>query len=293
MPMKQMDIDFDKPTTVIVTVPDADPNSVGAFVWWALSGPLSLEKLKEAWSPELQDIALPEPPGSSTALRRAVLEQQSKRRLARPLADDRTGYALVDETNDAEKALAYSVEVQVWLEDGKLLVKPETHALADPLRVAYERHLYTIGADDTRHWLSSVVLPRVLHLRLREGGGVYFVPNTYIRIFRLVVGAIKHASAHRIFAVPAQKSEDAVEGILESIQSETAQEVERMKKELQDGDLGVRAITSRLAKIEEQIRKTGKYEELLGRKQPNIQKALEEMKAHLVEAQIRAEAEAA
>jgi len=93
--------------------------------------------------------------------------------------------------------------------------------------------------------------------------------------------------------VPAQKSEDAVEGILESIQSETAQEVERMKKELQDGDLGVRAITSRLVKIEEQIRKTGKYEELLGRKQPNIQKVLEEMKAHLVEAQIRAEAEAA
>lgn len=291
--MQQTALDFDKPTTTIVTVPDADPNSVGAFVWWALSGPLSLEKLKEAWSDELKDMPLPEPPGSSTALRRAVLEQQSKRRLARPLADDRTGYALVDETNDPEKALSYSVEVQAWLEDGKLLLKPEGHALTDPLKSSYEKHLWTIGADDTRHWLSSVVLPRVLHLRLREGGGVYFVPNTYIRIFRLVVGAIKHASAHRIFAVPAQKSEDAVEGILESIQNETAYEVERMKKELQEGDLGIRAITSRLAKIEEQIRKTGKYEELLGKKQPDIQKVLEEMKAHLVEAQIRAETEKA
>lgn len=289
--MKQLTIDFNKPGRTIIHIPDADPNSVGAFVWWALNGPLDLNKLADSWSPEIADYPLPTLPSEATALRRAVHEQQNRRRLARPLAGDRAGYALVTETKseDISKGLEYTTNIQVWLDNDKIKFSPENHDLHDVIKAAYEKHLMTVSADDVRHWLSQTVLPKVLSVKLRSSGGVYFIPQTLIRQFRLLVGSVRHSSAHQIFAVAAQHSEDAVEGILESIRAETAAEVELMNEDLKKGDLGVRAIKSRIEKLEEQVKKVARYEDLLNKKQPALHVSLSDLKAHLCEAQMKAE----
>jgi hypothetical protein len=280
-------MDFDTVHKNIVIIPDADPNTVGAFVWWTLNGELNLSNLEANWHQELSKYPLPAPPSEATALRRAVMELQKQRRLARSLPDDRSGYAIVDESPDPVTTLSYNVALQVWNEKGTLYFNPLDHPLRNTITTAYDRHLVTIGSDDVRHWLTHKVLPLALAVTLRQGGGVYFIPDRCIRDFRLILHGIKSASAHRIFAVPAQRSEDAVAGVLDAICTETEDEIEQMNKKLNEEGLGKRALNTQLGHCNQQIEKLKRYEELLGTKQNVITDRLMLLRAQFTEAMLR------
>lgn len=217
------------------------------------------------------------------------MELQKQRRLARSLPDDRSGYAIVDESPDPVTTLAYNITLQVWNEKGTLHFNPLGHHLQNTITTAYDRHLVTIGSDDVRHWLTHKVLPLALAVTLRQGGGVYFIPDRCIRDFRLILQAIKASSAHRIFAVPAQRSEDAVAGVLDAICNETEEEITQMNKKLTEGDLGKRALNTQLGQCDQQIEKLRRYEELLGIKQDVIKDRLMVLRAQFTEAMLREE----
>jgi hypothetical protein len=219
------------------------------------------------------------------ALRRAVLEQATRRRLVRPLPKDRSGYAIVDEQPDTQKTLDYKVHCTVFLdEQGQVQIEPLDSPLRAEILPAYARHLSSVSASDVREWLTGVVIPSVLALKLRDGGGVYFIPPSMLEYFRSIVRCIKWSSDHAIFAVPAMKTDDAVAGILDALRHESETNITKLQEEIQKGDLGVRALKSRIDQCTEQEKKLTKYEEMLGQRQDGIRNDLGKMRANLMEA---------
>lgn len=269
-------------TNIIVT--DTDPSIAGAFVWWRLSGDMNIEKLEEVWAEKGLTEPRPAKPSTQVALRRAVNEQANRRRLVRPLQKE-SGYAIVDEHPDSEKTLDYKVLCKITFNKlGEVTITDGPETMHTEILAAYKRHLASVSASDVREWLTGTIIPSVLALKLRDGGGVYFIPQGTLSRFRDIVKCVKWSSDHAIFAVPAMKTVDAVEGIIDALQHEARAELEQLQEELAKGDLGVRALKSRMDRCAQQEKKLSKYEEMLGKKQETIREGIMNMRASLVEA---------
>lgn len=296
LPLKRSPVNtqgFDRTNGDIVAMPDIDPNQVGAFVWWHLHGNLNVVKLEQYFKDAGINLPLPKAPSAAAALRRACNDQKNKRRMARTLADDRTGYAIVDEdavkVSTSRSRLTYEPTLEVWLDkDGHLAFDPMFHSLNGTISDAYRRHLESVEADDTRTWLKGKLLSTTLGVALRDGGGVYFVPQQEIKLLRSVVIGIKHCSAHKIFAVPAARGEDAVEGILDAIRAESDKKIEELREALLDPKLGHRALQTKADEAKAAQVKLSRYENLLGVRHSDLGTTLSSLQAHLMEAVFRA-----
>jgi len=273
--------------TRVVITNDIDPNLAGAFVWWRLSGDMNIMSLEATWAENHLKEPMPSKPSFQVALRRAVNEQANRRRLIRPLPKDQSGYAIVDESPDHEKTLNYDIACKVYFErSGKVAISGGSDVMRSEILAAYERHLSTVSASDVREWLTGVIIPTVLALKLRDGGGVYFIPQPTLAKFRAIVRCVKWSSDHAIFAVPAMKTEDAVEGIIDALRHESETTLQKLKEDLDKGELGVRALKSRLDACAQQEKKLTQYELMLGRKQMGISNDLHMMRSSLMEAML-------
>lgn len=218
------------------------------------------------------------------------MDMSERRRLSRPLPDDRVGYALVEEEADSQVTLRHHVELEAWLEEGALHFKPDVHALRSEMETAYANYLVSITADDAREWLTGKILPRFSAVKLRNAGAVYFIPPTNIEVFRKIVDSVKKASDYQIFAAPAMRSDDVVSGVLDGIREEAEKHLAYMKKILESG-VGPRAIQTQVSKCAEITMKLERYEQLLDSRRPTIHEELAKQKAYLTEALIRMETE--
>ena len=111
-----------------------DVSTAGGIIWWRLSGDTDLAALKESWlAAGLDEGLLPEAPTPTSAMARAVGELGTKRRLIRSLGVGQ-GWAVVDETPNADATLSYETAATVTLKDGQLeeLVASTTSRASTP-----------------------------------------------------------------------------------------------------------------------------------------------------------------
>lgn len=260
--------------------------SAGRIIWWRLSGACDYDKLEAAWRDAgLDEELLPLMPAPSTALLRAVGEQRDARRLVRPLPK-KDGWALVDEHTEGDE-LTWNEECRVRLDAvGRIVVEPATHPLRTELRAAYNKHLTQLANGDVGPWLTKLVT-RVDGVPLRDTGGVYFIPATRVEEWSKMVGAIAAASGHAILGVPALKGDDAVRAILDAVSTEASEAAREMEQELLGGQLGERALETRVQRAEALDAKVGRYEELLGAKLESLRARLVELRSNLAVAALQ------
>lgn len=261
----------------------------GMIVWWRLSGDCYDEELRAEWDARgLSEKLLPSPPGKSTALSRAMIDQATARGadrvLARPMAD-RGSKALVIEhagamTPGGRDDLTYRVALRASVNGSDPVFDPADHEAIPEILRCYARHLAALTADDVGGWLVKLVA-YCDGVRLRDTGGVYFVPESRREEWRSMVTAIHAASGHRINGIPALRAEDAVASILDAISEEAKKIAEDMAAELSEGSVTKRKAHKRIERWEEAEAKITRYEELLGVKAEGLREKLEGVRAGL------------
>lgn len=266
-----------------------DMKTAGAIIWWRLTGDTNAEALREAWEKAgLDKKLLPDNPSPTLAMGRACDKQASKRRLIRPLPGGK-GWAIVDEAADNTTGeLTYETKAAVKLSGGQLVIDAtglETTAV-NQLRKDYESLQTYLTVNDVSTWLSKLMKPELKAVTLRDTGGVYFIPRDYVDTYRQMVSAIGEASEHQLFEVPALKTDEAVEAILDAVLREADQECTAMETELDTGDLKKRALKARAGKCDDLRVKVEAYEKLLGKSLPKVQQRIEDLKASVVAAEL-------
>ena len=285
------------PQQQILAVPDAE--QAGAIVYWRLSGIVNADRLTECWlEAGLPESMLPETPTPDAALRRAVYEQKARRRLVRKLPTGK-GWAIVNESVENDK-LKYTVDIRVYLNkigrvqfeipnEEKLAAEKITgtasaldrhRAICQQVEGAYYEHLDEFTASDISAWLVRLA-DKYSAVSLRERGGIYFVPRTTIDSWRRVVSAIRQASAHHCYEIPALKSSDAVDAILDAVVREAQSETDAMQEEMSKGDLQSRALINRSERCDSMLAKLKEYETLLGANLGEIAKRVDDLKADI------------
>jgi hypothetical protein len=274
----------------IVAVPNyQDDTLTGAIFWWHLEGEINAEAFKAAWEAAGFDEAmLPTSTSPAQALQCTAKEFCEKRRLARPLAGH-AGWALVSEDatgNDLDYGLTCRMSLDL---NDQVEVKPASHPLAEKIEANF-KHLQKVYM----HWAVSIWLTktaeRCLAVRLRETGGIFFVPKTMVEQFKKYVEVLQEVSACQVYEVPAMRSDEAVEAVLAAVTREAEAEVEKMDAALA-GDMGARALDNRATRCQEMLTYVESYEQLLGQGLDELKKRIEGLKANLVAAALAAGAE--
>ena len=256
----------------------------GAIVWWRLGGQLSLDKLEQAWDEAGQDCELlPNGPSTVKRMTRAVRALRSRRRLARPLGGCK-GWALVAESPTQTGDLEYETLAKVHLDDNKCVQIQADPELTRKVEDSFNYYRDILIAKDISRWLSTRLVDHVKAIKLRDTGGIYFIPRQYMAIFRKWVGILRDVSDHVIYEVPALQSDEAVEAIMAALMAEADGEITAMESELDTEDLGNRAIKTRETKCETLRAKLETYAELLGVSMEATNDRLEAVQATLVEA---------
>jgi hypothetical protein len=268
-----------------------DQQATGAIVWWRLTGDVDVDVFQKAWlDAGLMKELLPEPPTPNTALGRAMREMSERRRLVRSLKGNK-GWGVVNETA-TDTTLDYQMQIKASIEDGKLKVEPAGHNLSDEVKLKYATYCNSYTITDTSALLCSTV-KALKAVPLRDTGGVYFVPRDQIPELRKVVTAIKSVSDHRVFEVPALRSDEAIEAILSALIAEADSETSAMETEFDTTELGGRALRTRAGKAEALLAKVKEYETLLGKNLSAVTERVVGLKDALVTAALAAEQEAA
>jgi hypothetical protein len=254
---------------------------------------------------------LPDLPSAEVALHRAVDEQRAKRRLVRPVEGG--GWAIVDEhLDDSGKPASYALQIVVRRDaDNRLMFEPAEHPLEAEIGAAYTRHKASYAATDISAWLVRLAEQHDA-VSPRDRGGFYFVPRQTLESFRKWSRAVHAASGSRVFFIPAMKSDEAIEAILDAITREAESAAEGMEEALNDHAdalaqqaaieegtatatsplppaMGKRAIGSKLRSLTKLGGKLSTYEELLDCRLDTIRERLERVRAGLTVASLAVE----
>jgi hypothetical protein len=276
---------------IAVHLPDQAEGACGAVTWWALAGTMDGERLSATWKAAgLDEKLLPPLPSPGTAIRRALGEQRSARRLVRPL-EGTHGLALVNEQATGEELL-HAIELRATVDKvGNVRVTPADHVLAAELKAAYEKHLGELSHEDISSWLCDLIHV-VRATSLRESGGFYFVPpGESLAVWRKMVAVLTACSGHQVFEMPAMRSDQAVAAVLAAVSREASAEAHAMEAELSSEELGRRALQTRERRCQTAMQKLAAYEGLLGSALDELKDRFEDLQQQIAAAALAADDE--
>lgn len=272
----------------LVAVAEAG-ESTGAVVYWTLSGDLKLDNARVFWAEQgLPEDWLVGAPSHQVAFTRAVKAYQTRYRMARRHPDG--GYQFTFEVaGKKDEPLRYEtgprlilkqtkgplgqVSAEVVIHDSEGKDHAQAADLLSGVAAAYEENLRTVDADDAGAWLVWLCR-RLGAVSLRQTGGIYFVPRDSVERFHKAKAVVTSCSAHRIFEIPAMKSEDAVLAILDAVGSEVDALVEDVNGRIEVGEMGSRAAKSRRDDVAAILEKIGRYKKLLNKPMPGARERL-------------------
>lgn len=288
-------------TAKVIAVPGMTADTVGAVVFWRLSGDVRRSELELLWLAEgLDPQDLPVPTSPASALARAVREQASRSLFPRPIGRG-DGWALVQE-RPGEEVPDYTVKLRVVLTDtgpqvqaqsmtGGWLPVDEDDSLAQEVTRSYNDHLTTLSGSDFSSWLVKRA-EALKAVRLRDTGGIYFVPRDSVPQWQKTVSVVRHCTEHVVSEIPALRSDEAVGAVMEAIIREAGEVMTQIEADLRNSELGSRALDARVETVCRTMTKVEGYGDLLGRSMADVTSRLDDLRAQAVEASMVAQAKA-
>lgn len=269
-------------TSQLVVTPDSEV--CGTIVWWRLSGRVQFTSFQEAWvaaglSPEL----LPSMASNRVCLRRLA------NRLARPGEDVRSldgGWAICTAaTAEGEESTAEHVRARVRsavkLHEGELFIRGETDP--DTALALFREEQSSLASEDVSSWLTDW-MTHLDAVRLRDTGGIYFVPRTRRSELEAGLGVFRATTSHVVSAVPAMSTAEAAAAFLDAMHLEAenaAKELADRLAQLDTNPAGPRHLTTRLRQLDATLLKLSRYEKLLGGQLDAARDTVVEAKARL------------
>lgn len=275
------------------------PEVTGFHAGWSTEGTTFRDELAKAWTDAGldEDLLPPRTTSPAAALTKTAegLRSRKLRRFPRPLPEGK-GYVLVDEEtqgDDLDWNEMLRVELMAGIEPPVAIVTPHDHELALGIRTLFRKHLETLTSADMTVWLGKLV-ERLDGTHMIRRGSWYFMPHASEEIWMKAVAVIKKVtSVSFTFSRAYSADPEGIDCILEAIVSEADGMIAGTKSELYPEDeekaLGTRALKTRTKKCKEMVDKVKKYEQLLGRRLPEVQDRLGELEADLVEVALSVE----
>ncbi|GAF81743.1 unnamed protein product, partial [marine sediment metagenome] len=236
-------------------------------------------------------------PFATVALGRACWSMNSRSTFTRQLAG-RSGYAIVKELCDDDGEMHYEVLIEAMLDESKqhlVLRQPNGQVNIDSmlstLRLAFDKAQCTLTNNDISAWLTKLTV-QAHAVSLRDTGGIYFLTRDEMADFRVWTTTLSGCTAHRVFEVPALNSEEAIEAVLDAITRESETLLDSLTTELDNGDLGKRALRTREGRCSAMSSKLEAYAGLLGPRLDAINARLEDTRAEVVACVLAVEEEA-
>src|SRR5262249_39008919 len=131
---------------------------------------------------------------------------------------------------------------------------------------SFNRHLGLLRAAQV-----SASLVRILDslgaTRLRPSGAVYWLPEYHLDRWQRVAEVVEKAGLSKpnsVYVIRHQMDADAMRAVRDAIVAEVGTEAARIKREVQSGELGERALEHRQQHAAELQQKIAMYEDLLG-----------------------------
>lgn len=262
----------------------------GAISYWRLSGTLQYDDLLQTWTHAgLAPEDLPEPPSEQAALRRALAQYEGPHTEVVTLPRGQ-GFAIVDRTfadsdaDDHRPEPVHTTRFKVWLDDSRgLQVSTRDVELRRTLIRAHQAAQLELTGSDIGSWLVTRI-HALGAIRLRDTGGVYFVPQTHRAVWTQIGEVLAQVSSSRIYEIPALQSDQAVDAILTALREQAIAELTRIEGLLEKGELGARALNTLAAETDARLALLTQYEQLLQVSQNELRASIEEVRARVVEA---------
>lgn len=273
----------------LIAIPDLNSQAAGAVCYWRLSGPLSREKLAEAWDARnLHPDELPRPVSVPVAIRRAAMSMKQPGRLVISLKGDK-GYTIAVDGHSDGTTLQHRIECRVTGESW-IRVEPSDHPWRREIEAEFEKQLRELQAMDISMWLVTQA-ERHDAVSLRDTGGFYFIPPHRLPAWRTLCEAVGAASSHQLYEIPAMASEKAMLAVVDALSEEARAFAAKMEEELREGEIGQRAMESRQDRCHEMVDKIGRYEGLLGQSLDTLRARIGAIQAELTAGILSAMAE--
>jgi hypothetical protein len=235
----------------------------GAIVWWALSGTCTVQGLSEALATAGSLAIPPERPSQKVVMHRACVAVARTADL--DVAIVKGGYALTRRPVEEDDGLVHELRSTIVATAKTGSGYDGIPDVCDALRAAAATEKETLSASDVSAWLCSR-LENLGAVALRERGGVYFIPEDATRRFEKVCKALAAATSHRVYTVPALRTESAVEAILAALEQDTQKSVDAIAAAVASGEIGSKGLATKEKELATLVGRLSRYEELLGRK---------------------------
>lgn len=208
----------------------------GAVTYWTLAEFSDSDKL----SAGLEAIGLgpyaPVPPTPLVAVKRALVETFTKRKhLVRPLAGDK--YAVVREEKRGSNDLDYEIVFRVHADrtDNLSFDKPD-HPAVPAFEAAYHQQRKQVPSGAVGSALASIA-HALGGVRLRESGGVFWMPADSLDKWNAVAGVVTVAADEGravVYRLRTAIDDSAVEAVSDAITRDVEDSIADIRRKLKD-----------------------------------------------------------
>lgn len=259
-------------------VTDGAVHGAGVMCWWEIHGSVDHEGVNAALEKAGLDPPRfgPKAPSLEQCLTTAVRQHCGERRATGVLALRRAGaWYLIEASVAAETAdLDIAAFARLRLaQDGagqwvlaRRMMRPGREAFVAQVSATFRAGMEAAMVHETSSWLSRVHQKALDGVRLRDAGGIYFVPQpqreTWKKFWEVIASAGAH---HTVWGVDAMPTEDTVRVVLDAV----SRDVERTLAEAGEAFDAPEGITTRGAnavgrKLEHALERLERYDGILG-----------------------------
>jgi len=283
--------------------PTFDKSLAGASVSWELTDEINHQALCNGL--QAASIAhLPEPCSPASALHRLMVQlYQDRHCLVKPVQNPVKGskkpaYAVLPQKDeDGKLAFVQSWSVGLNVDECGLTnlvfsdMAPED--AMEEINILYPAALENLGRTEQSIWLVSLVKGMLRGVPTVGGSGTFFIGPKEVQVWRNL-RAVLQPFGIRLYEIPAMRSAEALECVVESVKRYTETAIKELNDDLDKyaalsdriraGDKDVRSIQqrvldSRLARITEQVQIVEKYETLFDMKLTELRDSLGNLQA--------------
>lgn len=257
----------------------------GAILYWTAGGYTDVVKFKDA----LANLGLERfapPPDSVTCTLRAAIDKtcMTETELVRPLKA-KDGFTIVNEAR-GDEGNQYDGKGTVKIDKAERLSFVDWHLgkeRKDEIVDNYARFAKIVHPAQV-----SAALVRMMAdlggVRLRPQGAIYWLPERALQAWGDIIEAFESAvtdddedakGTNVGYMLRTAMDDKAMRAVMDAIVAEAEAEAQRINDEVDAGDLGERALKTRVQQAKDMAAKVAEYESYLGRKLTEQRKALE------------------
>ena len=267
----------------------------GAVIFFTLSDDSSYGLLEAGFTQIGMSRFIPEKNTAKAALKSSMVKTFGSRRTKIDPLEGKPGYAVTRVKGDMEnnvRTLDYDVEFTAEIPTNShwfpfhdpstgQVIEPDG---ADECRKRFWEELQLVPSHKVSRALVNIIEGHLGGVRLRETGGIYWIPQDSMDAWDLLSVVVESAGSNSIYKMVTAIDNDSVRALCDALTRSVESEVASMNNDIMSGDLGKRALDSRREKADELRTKVKSYEKILGMTLDGLSAQCEETDAAAVAA---------